>query len=144
MINMFPKKKKVDRVTKKKTADDKNKVKPKHDETPIKKPFTNVISQQVKPTPEKFGSGRIKSDIEPLNFTDEVPEKPPIKPPRIYPNRQAHPELQDINLSAGYHSALMKQLEIHEELYRALIDIQIAGLPEITKKEMLKKYGMLI
>ena len=65
-------------------------------------------------------------------------------PKRIYPNRAAHPEFQDINLSAGYHSALMKQLETCEELQRAQIDVSIAGLPEATKEEMSKKYEKLI
>lgn len=122
----------------------KSKVKPKHDTPPIKKPVTNVISQRVDSTPDKFGSGKIKSNIKPLKFIDVEPDKPIVKPQRKYPNQEAHPELQDINLSAGYHSALMKQLEIQEELTRALIDIQITGLPEAAKEEMRKKYGDLI
>ena len=70
--------------------------------------------------------------------------KPVPKSTRKYHNRAAHPEFQDINLSAGYHSALMKQLEICEELQRAQIDVSIAGLPEATKEEMSKKHGKLI
>ena len=66
------------------------------------------------------------------------------EPKRKYYNRAAHPEFQDINLSAGYHSALMKQLEICEELQRAQIDISIAGLPKAAKDEMSKKYEKLI
>ena len=84
-----------------------------------------------------------KSDIEPV-------VQPVWTPPtrkthaRTYHNREAHPEFQDINLSAGYQSAMMKQLEINEELQRALIDVTIAGLPEPAKTKMSKKYSGLI
>lgn len=63
---------------------------------------------------------------------------------REYHNRSAHKEFQDIDLTAGYHSAHMKQLEINEELMRALIDISIAGLPDDAKVEMTNKYKELI
>ena len=65
-------------------------------------------------------------------------------PKRKYHNRAKHPEFQDILLIAGYHSAHMKQLEIVEELQRALIDVTIAGLPEPAKTRMSKKYRGLI
>ena len=137
-------KKKVDPKPKKKTADKSNAKNKKVDRTPLEKPATNASPQRVepesKPEPDKFKSGRIPSNVKPLAFSDEMPDKPIVKPPRKYPNREAHKEYQDINLTAGYHSALMKQLEIQEELTRALIDIQIAGLPDTIKEEMLKKY----
>ena len=37
-----------------------------------------------------------------------------------------------------------REIEIQEELTRALIETQIAGLPEVAREEMLKKYGGLI
>ena len=102
--------------------------------TPIMKRLTPAKVEYT-PAPE--------SDIEPV-------VQPVWYPPahktsaRKYHNRSAHPEFQDINLAAGYHSALMKQLEINEELQRALIDISIAGLPDDAKAEMMKKYEGLI
>ena len=84
-----------------------------------------------------------KSDIKPVV---QPVWSPPARKTRArkYHNRDAHPEFQDINLSAGYQSAMMKQLEINEELQRALIDITIAGLPESAKTNMLKKYSGMI
>ena len=86
-----------------------------------------------------------KSDIKPV-------VQPEWEPPtyikkthtRTYLNRERHPECQDIDLTAGYQSAHIKQLEILEEVQRALIDVTIAGLPEPAKTEMSNKYSGLI
>jgi hypothetical protein len=63
---------------------------------------------------------------------------------RKYPNRALHPEFQRTDVSAGWHSVLLKQLEINEELLRALIDIQISGMSKQKQSDMLDKYKGLI
>lgn len=66
------------------------------------------------------------------------------KQPKRYYNQKLHPELQDIHMDAGRHSAQMKQMEELEKLLRALIDIQITSLPKDKKIKMLQKYKELI
>jgi len=121
--------------TKNKKKDGKSKVKPKPKPKPeTKKPFKQELLSR------KNETGRIPSNIKP------VVHKPaaPVETKRLYRNRAAHPEFQSIDLPAGATSALMKQHEINEELLRALIDIQIAGLSKVAKKEMMEKYKHLI
>lgn len=114
-----------------------------------KKPTSKPVKKYLTPT---------RCVLTPASASDIIPRQHALSPlydenadngrkqvpKRKYYNRAAHPESQDINLSAGYHSALMKQLEICEELQRAQIDISIAGLPKAAKDEMSKKYEKLI
>jgi len=116
----------------KKKKDDKSKVKPKPKPKP--KPFEQKLLSR------KHETGRIPSNIKPVVYKADTP----AEKKRIYPNRAAHPEYQSIDLVAGATSALMKQHEINEELLRAQIDIQIAGLPKVARKEMMDKYKHLI
>lgn len=105
---------------------------------PDKVKLEPVFSKQL--LSRKHETGRIPSNIKPVVHLKHTP----VKKTARYPNRAEHPEFQRIDLVAGANSALMKQHEITEELLRALIDIQIAGLPKTAKKEMLDKYGKLI
>lgn len=114
----------------------KKKTSNKKKQEPVK--LDSVFSQQL--LSRKHETGRIPSNIKPVEYTEDQPKKPISR----YPNRTTHPEFQRIDLVAGANSALMKQHEINEELLRALIDIQIAGLPKTAKKEMLEKHGKLI
>jgi len=114
-------------------------------DTPKAKPKPKPKAKKSKPFKQellarKHETGRIPSNIKPVEYNPDAP----VEKKRIYPNRAAHPEFQSIDLVAGATSALMKQHEINEELLRALIDIQIAGLSKVAKKEMMEKYKHLI
>ena len=54
--------------------------------------------------------------------TDIKPKKAKrkVKSEKVYPNRTAHPELQSLEMDAGFKSVLLKQLELIEEQLREL------------------------